>query len=50
MLLILTAKYRHIKSDGYISQCVIKANILKRILEASPSEKNSFHVQSFKIL
>jgi hypothetical protein len=50
MLLILTAKYRRIKFDGYILQCVIKVIILQRVLETSLSEKNSFHVQSFKIL
>jgi hypothetical protein len=50
MLLILTAKYRPVKFDGYILHCVMKVNVLKRILETSLSEKNRFHVQSFNIL
>jgi hypothetical protein len=51
MLLILTTEYGPIKFDGYhILKCVIKVNVLKMILETFPTEKNSFYVQSFKIL
>jgi hypothetical protein len=45
VLFILTAKCRPVKFDSYILHCAVKVNVLKRILETSPSEKNSFHVQ-----